>query len=50
VVAALGALLALGIGAGEEEETPRCHGRRATIVGTEGPDVLHGTAGRGPTG
>ncbi len=29
-----------------EEEPPRCHGRRATIVGTEGADVLHGTPGR----
>jgi Ca2+-binding RTX toxin-like protein len=32
--------------AGEEEETPRCHGRRAKIVGTEGNDVLRGTPGR----
>jgi Ca2+-binding RTX toxin-like protein len=30
----------------KEEEPPRCHGRRATIVGTEGNDVLHGTPGR----
>ena len=30
----------------EEEETPRCHGRRATIVGTDGNDVLIGTPGR----
>jgi Ca2+-binding RTX toxin-like protein len=29
-----------------EEETPRCHGRRAKIVGTEGDDVIHGTPGR----
>ncbi|HEY2333873.1 MAG TPA: calcium-binding protein [Solirubrobacterales bacterium] len=32
--------------ASEEEEVPRCHGRRATIVGTEGDDVLQGTPGR----
>jgi Ca2+-binding RTX toxin-like protein len=44
--AALGAVFALGIGAGEEEEDPRCHGRRATIVGTDGADVLHGTPSR----
>ncbi len=32
---------------GEEEvEEARCHGRRATIVGTEGNDVLRGTPGR----
>jgi Ca2+-binding RTX toxin-like protein len=30
----------------EEEETPRCHGRRAQIVGTDGNDVLIGTPGR----
>jgi len=29
-----------------EEETPRCHGRRAKIIGTEGNDVLRGTPGR----
>lgn len=29
-----------------EGETPRCRGHRATIVGSEGPDVLHGTPGR----
>jgi Ca2+-binding RTX toxin-like protein len=26
-----------------EEEPPRCHGKEATIVGTEGDDVLRGT-------
>lgn len=26
-------------------ETPRCDGRKATIVGTDGDDVIHGTAG-----
>jgi Ca2+-binding RTX toxin-like protein len=47
VLAALGALFVLGIGAGEEEEEdPRCRGRRATIVGTAGADVLHGTPSR----
>ncbi|MGE5282785.1 MAG: calcium-binding protein [Chloroflexota bacterium] len=29
-----------------EDEVPRCHGKRATIVGTEGDDVIHGTPGR----
>jgi Ca2+-binding RTX toxin-like protein len=32
--------------ASEEEEVARCHGRRATIVGTEGDDVLQGTPER----
>jgi Ca2+-binding RTX toxin-like protein len=47
-IVALGVAAALGVAgfAEEEEETPRCRGRRATIVGTEGPDVLHGTPGR----
>ena len=31
---------------GTEIEAPRCHGRQATIVGTDGNDVLHGTPGR----
>ena len=30
----------------EEEEPPRCHGRRAEIVGTDGDDVLQGTPER----
>jgi Ca2+-binding RTX toxin-like protein len=30
----------------EEEETPRCHGRRAKIVGTDGNEVIRGTPGR----
>ncbi len=40
--------VSLGIGApqAEEEETPRCHGRRAKIIGTDGPDFLRGTPGR----
>jgi len=33
-------------GAGAEEGPERCHGRVATIVGTDGDDVLHGTAKR----
>lgn len=33
-------------GAAEEEEPPRCHGRRATIVGTDGNDFIKGTPGR----
>jgi Ca2+-binding RTX toxin-like protein len=35
-------------GAAENEtiEAPRCHGRQATIVGTDGNDVIHGTPGR----
>ncbi len=32
--------------AAEEEETPRCHGRRAKIVGTDGDDLLQGTPER----
>jgi Ca2+-binding RTX toxin-like protein len=40
------ALTFLGAAPAEEEEMPRCHGRRAKIVGTDGPDVLHGTPGR----
>lgn len=31
---------------GSEIENPRCHGRQATIVGTDGDDLLHGTPGR----
>jgi Ca2+-binding RTX toxin-like protein len=30
----------------EEIEAPRCHGRQAKIVGTDGNDVIHGTPGR----
>jgi RTX calcium-binding nonapeptide repeat (4 copies) len=32
--------------AAEEEETPRCHGRQAKIIGTDGDDVLPGTPER----
>ncbi len=49
-MAALTALLfvgtALGAPPSEEEETPRCHGRRAKIVGTDGNDAIRGTPGR----
>ena len=31
---------------GMELENPRCHGRQATIVGSDENDVLHGTPGR----
>jgi Ca2+-binding RTX toxin-like protein len=36
----------LGAAAPEEEEDPRCQGRRAKIVGTDKADVLHGTPSR----
>jgi Ca2+-binding RTX toxin-like protein len=45
-LAALFAVLALGAGETPEEEPPRCHGRRATIIGTSGDDVLRGTPQR----
>jgi Ca2+-binding RTX toxin-like protein len=46
-----GALLAaasifIGAAAPEEEEPPRCHGRQAEIIGTDGDDELHGTPER----
>jgi Ca2+-binding RTX toxin-like protein len=44
---ALFAVLALGVGeAPKEDDTLRCHGRRAEIVGTPGNDVLRGTPER----
>ncbi len=50
VAAVLIALLfvgnALGADSPKEEEVPRCHNARATIVGTDGPDKLRGTPGR----
>ena len=46
ITAALAAVVFIAAAPAEEEETPRCHGRRAKLVGTEGPDVLHGTPGR----
>ncbi|MBS1844972.1 MAG: hypothetical protein JST53_11190 [Actinobacteria bacterium] len=49
-LAALGGIAAQAIAAvgasPAEEEVHRCHGRRATIVGTAGDDVLRGTPGR----
>ena len=46
--AALAAVLVASASAAEnaEIENPRCHGRQAKIVGTDGDDVLHGTPGR----
>jgi Ca2+-binding RTX toxin-like protein len=48
LVAALlaGSAVAATTDRGEELENPRCHGRQAQIVGTDGDDVLHGTPGR----
>ncbi|MGD9737475.1 MAG: calcium-binding protein [Solirubrobacterales bacterium] len=54
VVLTAGALLALVLMSSalaaapqsEPVEVPRCHGRQAEIVGSEGPDVLHGTPER----
>ncbi|HEX5763836.1 MAG TPA: calcium-binding protein [Solirubrobacterales bacterium] len=40
---ALAALLALGAGPVPEEDEPRCRGRIAEIVGTDGDDDLRGT-------
>jgi Ca2+-binding RTX toxin-like protein len=46
-LAAFVALAALASAATNEEiEAPRCHGRQAKIVGTDGNDVIHGTPGR----
>ena len=44
--AALAAIVFIAAAPAEEEETPRCHGRRAEIVGTPGDDVLRGTPER----
>ncbi len=41
----LASLLAAAVPSAEEED-PRCHGRRATIVGTPGDDTLQGTPER----
>jgi Ca2+-binding RTX toxin-like protein len=46
VAAGLVAIATAGAAEAETEETPRCHGRRATIVGSAGNDVLRGTPGR----
>ena len=47
-LALLGAAFAVSAGAAtpQPEEPPRCHGQRATIVGTDGNDVIHGTPHR----
>ena len=45
-VAVAALVFAAAAPAAEEEEVPRCHGRRAKIVGTEGDDVLRGTPDR----
>jgi Ca2+-binding RTX toxin-like protein len=48
VGAALAAVMFVGAAPANDtvEEPPRCHDRRAKIVGTEGDDVIHGTPGR----
>ena len=46
VVLALGAAGAAAPEGGEEIEAPRCHGRVAKIVGTDGDDVIKGTPAR----
>jgi Ca2+-binding RTX toxin-like protein len=51
VLAALAALLIVGTALGaapaeEAEDAPRCHGRQAEIVGTDGDDVIRGTPER----
>lgn len=54
VLAGLGAAAAVALAAraepapeaGETVDAPTCHGRKATIVGTDGNDVIHGTPGR----
>jgi Ca2+-binding RTX toxin-like protein len=47
---ALLALAAFAVSAGaatqDEEDVPRCHGRQAELVGTDGDDVLRGTPER----
>ena len=52
-VRGVGALALLGVAVArrrrrpnERTEDPRCHGRQAKIVGTDGDDVLHGTPER----
>ncbi len=44
--AGLAAVVFIAAAPAEEEEPPRCHGRRAEIVGTPGDDVLQGTPER----
>ncbi|MEZ5076367.1 MAG: calcium-binding protein [Solirubrobacterales bacterium] len=49
-LAAAGVAVALApsgvVAVAAEEEVPTCHGKEATIVGTDGDDVLHGTPER----
>jgi Ca2+-binding RTX toxin-like protein len=44
--AVLAAVVFVGAAPADEEEVPRCHGRQAEVVGTDGPDVLRGTPER----
>src|ERR1700741_2050664 len=44
---ALAVLAAHALAGGGEEETHRCHGREAKILGTSGDDGLPGTPGAG---
>lgn len=44
--AVLAAIVFIAAAPAEEEEPPRCHGRQAEIVGTDGDDVLRGTPER----
>jgi Ca2+-binding RTX toxin-like protein len=45
-VAVVALVFVAAASAAEEEDVARCHGRQATIVGTEGDDVLRGTPER----
>lgn len=44
--AVLAAVVFLAAAPAEDEDPPRCHGRQAEIIGTDGDDVLHGTPER----
>lgn len=44
--ATLAAVVFIAAAPAEEEEPPRCHGRQAEIIGTDGDDELHGTPER----
>lgn len=44
--AALAAVVLFSAVGQAQEDVPRCHGRRAKIIGTDGADVLRGTPGR----
>ncbi|HTT94144.1 MAG TPA: calcium-binding protein [Solirubrobacterales bacterium] len=43
LAALVAAALAVTAAGAESEVAPMCHGKRATIVGTDGNDVIHGT-------